>query len=407
MAYLQAEPEIGTRQDHLFLVLDNLLDEHKAWADGPESQLNREDGFYRAVVEVLEMFGDGDIPGPLRVIERSIAALGDQWQEYLDRVDQFGDPNALPNGKFWKLIEQLAGQREEAAPGKKFHIEPIADLIAQKVTHAQICKIYGWVDRQGRPELWKLQEELKRPGTHVGPDFVPPHEQKRRAAEARQRELARDLQAKINRKVKQANEPARESVETLGRQGVFIRQIAKMKKMRPDQVIAELTALGVDPVPPMDAADALARAGAVEHPEGEIGDARRRVEDAVKNPLRPARGEPEFVPEAEYAAEQSPADATGDDEDLSDLGAQLLEEEGDAGMGDALAELDASDQEAASLGEQLGGVTIEQEIIDLYSENKKAGQIASTLGVNIGKVNSVISKYRKDPAAFAGKKARA
>lgn len=396
MPYLEAEPvDVGTRQDHLFLVLDNLLAEHTAWADGPESQLASDDGFYRAVGEILELFGDGDIPGSLRVIERSVASLGVEWQEYLDRVDQFGDPNALPNTKFWKLIEMIRSQREEAAPGKRFHLEPIAELIAQKVTHAQICKIYGWVDRHGRPELWKLQEEIAKPGTHVGPDFIPPHEARRRAGEARQKQIARDLQDKINRKVKTANEPARESVEDLGRQGVYIRQIAKMKKLRPDEVTAELKALGIE-LPPMDAADALARAGAVEHPEGEVGDARRRVDEAARRPLRYAKPE-EAEPEQDYAAGESPAGALGSDDDIA--GAELLPED-DAGQGDALQMLDESDREAARLGQQLGGMTIEQEIAGLISEGKKDKDIAVAVGEPVGKVRNVRQKLEKNPKAF-------
>lgn len=394
MPYIEAEADTGTRQDHLFLLLENLLAEHTAWAESEDSELHPSDGFYKAVEETIEIFGDGDIPGKLREVERSIRDLATEWAEFIDRVDQTNDPKALPNSKFWKLVDTIRVQREVAAPSKRFRLETIAELVAQKVPNAQICKIYGWVDAGGRPEVWKLQEEISTPGTHVGPDFVPPHERKRLAQEARQKEIIRTIQARIDRRVKTANEPAHEPIETLARQGVFVRQIAKMKKMTVPEVLSELKGLGIEP-PPMDAADSLARASQIEHPEGELGDARRRVDEATRRPLRRPEPVRETVPEQEFAEQESPADALGDEF----AGAEILDED-DAGQGDALAMLDASDREAAELGEQLAGLTIEQEIVQLHEAAMPDKEIAKGLGIQVGKVRHTLKKWRENPSAF-------
>lgn len=383
---MPATADAGSRQDHLFLVLDTFLADYRAWQEGPENTLSEKDPFWKTTEELIELFNDGDLPGRLRTAAATVEALGREWAEFLDRLDQYGDSKLLPNGKFWKLCDTLRAQREEAEPKRHFVLEPIhgpTGLLAQKVPYKQICLIYGWMDDRGNPELWKLQEEIKEPDKWAA-NAVHPLEKRRLEKEARDAQIVADLRNRTERKIAIANEPARESVEDLARQGVYVTQIAKMHKIRPDQVLAELKEKGIE-APAWDRAADMAKATKPVHPEGDVGDARRRIDEAASRPIRhtPKPAADEYEPE----------------NDVDQLaGGELIDEE--PADVDALGELNASNDEASQLGEQLGGLTIEQEIITLHLDGGEDADVAEAVGQKIGKVRAVLKEWKKNPEKF-------
>jgi len=75
-------------------------------------------------------------------------------------------------GDVLALEDPLVELRIQAAPAPRKRVEPVSLLRDQKVSDAQICEIYNWKTSDGIPEIWKVQEEIDRPGTHTGQDFI-------------------------------------------------------------------------------------------------------------------------------------------------------------------------------------------------------------------------------------------
>lgn len=108
-------------------------------------------------------------------------------------------------------------------------------LNKQKVSIQQIALIYGFLAKDGTPEIHKVEEELLEPGKHTGGDWLPPIEKKYR----------QDLEKRWSKRIpvdeflefgeqpkgRSRKQPidAPESLETLIQQRVTVEQILFMK----------------------------------------------------------------------------------------------------------------------------------------------------------------------------------
>lgn len=125
--------------------------------------------------------------------------------------------------------------------------EPIDQLINRdKVPLTQIAKIYGFLTPDGQADLAKLNEEIAKPGTHYDPaNWVHPSRRKI-AEEVKTRWLKRRKYAPARGKIQSVvPQIAVESIETLLRQGVDFKQIARMKRISIADVEQEATRLGI------------------------------------------------------------------------------------------------------------------------------------------------------------------
>lgn len=240
------------RREHLFLVTDNMLEKHQEWQESDSQQMTEE--FAQAIDECLEVFEHGGIPHDCRALARSVETLEGLWQRYKADATLSSDPYALPGGGFWKAIEVVEDFRAAAVPRRPAQLEPIAELTAQKVGDNQICRMYGWVESNGQPQLWKLREERAKPGTHVTADFVAPQERSRREADEKQAETIRRIREQRAQKLENLTREAPESIEDLLLQGVSVKQICKTKKCTKETVLAEAARLGL-PEPMLDYVD--------------------------------------------------------------------------------------------------------------------------------------------------------
>lgn len=125
--------------------------------------------------------------------------------------------------------------------------EPIDQLINRdKVPLTQIAKIYGFLTPEGQPDLAKLNEEIAKPGTHYDPTTWIHPSRRRIAQEVAQRWEQRRKYAPARGKTQPvAPQVAVESIETLLRQGVDFKQIARMKRISIADVEQEATRLGI------------------------------------------------------------------------------------------------------------------------------------------------------------------
>ena len=118
--------------------------------------------------------------------------------------------------------------------------ENIRDLMESGVPDEQICKIYGFLTADRAPDMTKLSEEKRKPGTHFDPETWQPPSEQRRLAEINEQWAKRKPAevATINPDVEQSRPIAPEPLEDLIAQGVSPEQIAHMKGISIEDVEA-------------------------------------------------------------------------------------------------------------------------------------------------------------------------
>lgn len=168
-----------------------------------------------------------------------------KWAEACQRMPDRTDPGGGP--EVWEPYNRMLAARQQRAYPRP---EPIGALLAQKVSHQQIAKIYGWRDASGAPDLVKVQEEITSPGTHFKADKWIHPALRRVHADVADRWANREARQQRPGRKPSAPEPkvkreAPESLDDLIYGGVNVLQIAKMKRITPDQVRERAVDLGV------------------------------------------------------------------------------------------------------------------------------------------------------------------
>lgn len=174
------------------------------------------------------------------VLDGELEQFAERYAVAPDATDPHG-PNSL-----WAAYQNVIKAK---TPPRLHKIEPIQQLLAERVDRKNIAKIYGWRRPDGTPDLDKLQEEISHPGTHYDPStFVHPVD-KRFWEAIEEKWFARVASFEASedgdsRKTK-LNKEAPESLDDLILQGVNAKQIAKMKKIDVDEVQARAAELGM------------------------------------------------------------------------------------------------------------------------------------------------------------------
>ena len=250
------------RKQNLLNVVDHLLREWNEWSK-PDAPRFFTEPFQAAVEETLAVFGSGDMPGELRELYSGVRQLQDKWDFWVRRNETRTVKEDAPPTAFFAALELIEALRQSADSPRDKPLEPVSELKAQGVGSVQICRIYGFVDSQGRTEDWKIAEECKDPGCHSTkiPGWLPPHQRRRQEEQRRQQEIfARNRQIR-QQKVQSLTQPGPETyAELAALPDMCLRQIAKIKKVTPEEAAAELTAQGLK-VPPMDPPSANAIKG--------------------------------------------------------------------------------------------------------------------------------------------------
>lgn len=216
--------------------LEPVVQEHNKWVQGG-CQPEHGDDLVGAVANLVEFGREANTEGgfvPLDVgplAARLDSVSGDAWPP----------PAADP---FWRHIDAA----EDAFIRLKYPVprrpESVARLMAEKVPLHTICDIWGLTTPGGGPDLERLSLEVEKPGTQIPADYLPPLQQ-RQKRELDQR-LAAARQTQQRRTALLSRSPtAPETVLQLARQGVAATQIASMKGLSIESVLAECKAAGV------------------------------------------------------------------------------------------------------------------------------------------------------------------
>ena len=243
------------RTKHMGLVVDHVLDSRREWVESDTPYIT--ESVETAVNDMIDVFRLGSIPHRCREMNERVENLAIYWDRWQALAQASGDRNVLPGNNFWKALENLQQLRNKQKAPERKELEPIHGphgLLANDVGLRQICLIYGWEDHDGNAELWKLQQEIDKPGTWVDDNFVPPLERERIAEEIRNRQIVERIESLRKEKLRNLTEPAKEPWADLLSQKLSARQLSRMKRVTIDEVMEEADQLGV-PRPPVDYED--------------------------------------------------------------------------------------------------------------------------------------------------------
>lgn len=151
----------------------------------------------------------------------------------------------------WNDVLRLLEPRRRRRPS------PIRSLEAEKVSHRQIAKEYGWYLPDGTPDERKVIEEITEPGKHYDEArYIHPNDEAhdariQQAWEQRCEGLGKESEFGRKSRGVESFKPTREwrkppeTIEQLLKQGVPLNQIARMHRVDLDEVKAEAAAIGL------------------------------------------------------------------------------------------------------------------------------------------------------------------
>lgn len=237
-------------REYLIRVAKIARDALRAWIDSGDSQIVPDVTVYQRfeeVAQVAETTAAMDAGG----IEQLAGNWRLEWEKHKRALVRTQDVDLLPGESFWSLwfaIEDILTQTElTVIPA----IETVAEFIEQKVPIKTICDVYGWHLPNGAPDAQKVSEERAKPGTHVPLGFMTPMQKRKHADNERKLGEARYWRTRLEQKLDIVGRIAPETVEQLAILGVSAKQIAKMKKISVEDVLAECDRVNI-PRPPLD-----------------------------------------------------------------------------------------------------------------------------------------------------------
>ncbi len=381
MAMSTSGVPIEERQSHLFAVVDTLLEVLEEWVESDETTVHPGTELWQAIDETIFVFADEFLPASCRGLEKIIdLELRSAFEQHKNLVEKTGNDHVIAPNSLWRAIDRLADERRATRPHKKRVLEPILRLINDKVSPSQICRMYEWMETDGSPQLWKLDEEIAKPGTWTGKNFVHPLDRKDKQREAREQEIFDRNRQRRDQKLAAAEITDPTSIDELVAQGISARQIAKNKRIPVEEVYRLCEEMGIE-APSMDYADLRTVRGPQEPPLNE---------ETLRQYAQPSSKEATEEEAETYRQNMGnparpvspPSDRTGPaTKDATDMGD--TEDEIDTGAG--------------------GAISLENEIVICKLGGiERPSDIASACGndVSVQKVVAVLKRYEAHPEEF-------
>ena len=232
---------------YLLRLLANCRDKLRRWIDSGEPSIIPGVPVYDAFEELANVIGTGTLEIDPESHGANEFRLG--WEQFKRRLLATQDPTELPGVPFWDVwfvLENRLGQSEKKVVPV---LEKIGTLVKDGVKPFQIARIYGWYRDNGAEDIAKVQEEIDDPGKHTA-NYIEPNAKRIHLMNQRIDEEASFWRARLEKKVNMATTAtAPESLETLIRGRVSMRQIVSMKRVTREEIRAEADRLGI-PHPP-------------------------------------------------------------------------------------------------------------------------------------------------------------
>ena len=361
----QEAEQLRLRREYLLFLADRMNKERQIWSDDPDTPgVVPEGTLWVACKEMVEGFSVGMLPASCRDLAVAVAEFKTHWDGFVEFASRTREEVILPSGGFWRAADQIYRQREAAKPRKVKMLEYIPDLVSTGVLPHQIAEIYEWFDEDGCKDLVKVQDAIAHPEKYE-------HE-RLRGARSKQERLQEEMEARLARFAQREQETEAavqppnvpETVEELAATGVFLSQIADMKGVSREEIIAACQAAGI-PIPPESAEESLAQANTADMSETES----RRIDAAANY----RQAEDEGVTEAAEPIDDELSDRL---QLPTDRGLDDPPEDDDDGFGGAI-------DDSMSENEQ---------ILTLQEMGMDHNQIANELGISWQKAHSVMNK---------------
>jgi hypothetical protein len=178
----------------LLALAENFFEIHDTWAGDTANNDPPKEDYYFALAALVFWLKSIPVPMALMPLAKIIQELGRVLCGFADRGhvnwDEL-DPAAVVyrehavgemtlysvQAKLREAIKNL-GEQLSKLPTVKELAEAVGPA-GTKTSHAQIARMYGLIDRYGKPQAHLIQKELDDPGSVIGPDWVDPHVKER------------------------------------------------------------------------------------------------------------------------------------------------------------------------------------------------------------------------------------
>jgi hypothetical protein len=187
------------------------------------------------MVDTMEIEQDGHA---IALAVDSFMEAYDHWAEQSELSPEEMPPGGSP--EMWSAWREVVGATADK-PVRR--LEPIKQLLLEKVSERQIALMYGWRQSDGSPDIEKVREEKEKPGTHYDPKTWVHPQDAADAADVAARWKQR--QTRSDAEVAAQPQPAPESLDDLIRQDVPSKQIARMLGIDVDAVRTRAAQIGV------------------------------------------------------------------------------------------------------------------------------------------------------------------
>ena len=239
---------MSRRSEALKAVAQDFCKVHQEWVDA-KNRPDPDNVYFDAADDLFRAFDAGDIPGDCRPLAEAVEAFREAVADFDGREDE---QQLHPGESFWRAREAVEAALNGPSRRELPPLESIKDLAALPyMQHAQIAKMYGFIDRRGNLMLKLVQMELDSPGSVIGPaakgkglidgrDWADP-----RLAELDEQDGAAErsmdaIRAK-GRESKRDAAPCPETPRELWEQGVGPAQAARMLKQPEHDVRQQFT----------------------------------------------------------------------------------------------------------------------------------------------------------------------
>lgn len=242
-----------SRKSDILAAVDRLKRAHDDWESDDQSPLQPTAELERVINGTIKTCESGDVPYECRELVRAVDLMGAEWRKY-ESGQRTKDYRPLP--AFWESLRGVWKARAGTHRPKPRRPEPVIVLISQKVSYQQIAqRIYGWfnpeterfegplVDDRGNPDIELIHREAAAPGSVVPKDWIHPSEAERIAEESAEAEAS--LEPSERHESAPAEDPA--TIEEMLREGAYPEQIARVKGISVNQVLAVAEQHGITP----------------------------------------------------------------------------------------------------------------------------------------------------------------
>lgn len=375
------------RSKFLGIVIDEMLTAHEEYMESDSESFSPDDQLWQRIEDVIAVFSDGSLPGDMRraasIVEHE---LQKQWVKFIDNRETSNDPiHYLPDNGLWSAIKSLRMDRQQAAAQAVLRRpEPVDELVKQNVPFRQIALIWGWLLKDGSPDLDRVREEIKTPGIHTS-KWVDPRLAKIAADQERQQKVIDRLSGREAVKTARATAKPPETIGQLIEQGLSADQISRMHHCTIADVFAEADRLGL-PRPTERYVGVQHSRTKFEHQVTPEQEAAIRRTTSGQSTQRAAESSNATVTTASSAVSQSPKRRPGRPKKYDPVEvAETIEHANPARSSDS--EWDSDDAE--TVAPHSTDPTTDK-VFNLYSSGKTTDEIASELGISDEQVNAVL-----------------